>query len=350
MEALADSIIEIISDYQNEEGIQLTRQDVLNWAAQFDEPDREFVLTEFLHLLNQGIYVSRSRAKEMLYEHLVSWAQQWKYSNLTDFLKETSFLNMQKAGKSQPALIVLLKEILQEHNLLVFNEGVIPGFKNYIYFDDILATGNTIYNDTSAFLFVIAEDEKRFADLLLSDKIRFGVSVFCAQTWGLGKTQFRLMKTFGDEIKSKIIFRRTYEIQNHPIFSNQLLNNIYPQLPQPSEVTIYLESLHAVKDAEFAFRGVNKPITEKFFSSPKNRVRFENIILQKGLQIIANIQSQPSPGLRPLGFTSPSHKILGLGTLFFTWRNIPNNCPLVFWWRVPTHPFRGLFPLKGRGN
>ncbi|MDQ3109751.1 MAG: hypothetical protein M3R17_07630 [Bacteroidota bacterium] len=158
------------------------------------------------------------------------------------------------------------------------------------------------------------------------------------------------MKTFGDAIKSKIDFARHSEIQNHPAFTNQKFNNLYPQLPQANEVNVYLGNLQAEKYGDKAFRGINKPSVESFFSSSANRIRFENIMLHKGLQIIENIQTRPSPGLRPLGFTSPSHKILGLGTLFFTWRNIPNNCPLAFWWRVPSHSFQGLFPLKGRGN
>lgn len=350
MEALADQILEIISDYQNVDGVQLTRDDVLNWANQFDEPDSRFVLEEFLYLLNQGIYVSRSKAKEMIYEHLEFRAKQWNYGNLTDFIKETCFINTQKAGKSQPAILELLKEVLNEHGLIGYNEDMTVLTRNYIYFDDILATGNTIFNDLSAFLSTLVEGENRFIDLLLSNKIRLGVSILCSHSWGLANTQWRLMKTFKDPIKSKIQFAWNWEIQNHPSFINQQLNLAYPQLPQSNDITLYLESLQAEKHGDKAFRAINKPATEKFFSSPANRIRFENILLQKGLQIIAGIQSQPSPGLRPLGFTSPSHKILGLGTMFFTWRNIPNNCPLVFWWRVQTHPFVGLFPLKGRGN
>jgi hypothetical protein len=350
MEMLADNIAGIISDYQNEEGIQLTGKNVLDWVRQFEEADQQFIMEEFYHLLNQGIYVSRSTAKTMLFEHIQYRANQWKYSNLTDFLNDTSFLNMQKEGKSQPTLLSLLREVLQEYNLISYNEGVIKGVKNYIYLDDILATGNTIFYDCAAFLSEISENDKRFADLIISGKIRFGISVFCCQSWGLANTQWRLMKTFEDKIKDKISFLWNYEIQNHPSFAKQLFNHIYPQLPQPSNVTVYLESLQAEKYGDKAFRGINKPVIENFFSSPENRIRFENIILQKGLQIIADIKNQSSPGLRPLGFTSPSHKILGLGTLFFTWRNIPNNCPLVFWWKVPGHSFCGLFPLKGRGN
>ncbi|MCU0436225.1 MAG: hypothetical protein MUC87_22400 [Bacteroidia bacterium] len=350
MELIANDICAIISDYQNEVGVQLTPQNVLDWVSQFEENDQEFILTEFLHLLNNGIYISRSKAKKLLYENIASLARQWGYSDITNFLKETSFLNIQRAGKSQPELIALLRELILELGYIEFNEGIETGFKNFIYVDDILATGNTIYNDISAFLAQTISDDIKFVDLLLANKIRISVSVFCVQSWGMANTRWRLMKTFSDSIKSKILFRWNYEIQNHPSFQNQVYNHIYPQLPQPKEVTVYLASLTAERHGNIAFRGANKPAVESFFSSSANRIKFENIILLKGLQIIEKINKTPNPGLRPLGFISPSYKTLGLGTLFFTWRNIPNNCPLVFWWRVTGHEFVGLFPVKGRGE
>ncbi|MDQ3109752.1 MAG: hypothetical protein M3R17_07635 [Bacteroidota bacterium] len=66
LKLIADRIIEIISDYQNEEGVQLTSQNVSEWINQFEEEDRRFILEEFLHLLQKGIYVSRAKAKELL--------------------------------------------------------------------------------------------------------------------------------------------------------------------------------------------------------------------------------------------------------------------------------------------
>jgi hypothetical protein len=34
-----------------------------------------------------------------------------------------------------------------------------------------------------------------------------------------------------------------------------------------------------------------------------------------------------------LGFSLPAYKDFGFGTLCFTWRNIANNTPLVFWYK-----------------
>ena len=62
------------------------------------------------------------------------------------------------------------------------------------------------------------------------------------------------------------------------------------------------------------------------------------------------IQGEVSTNLRPLGLINPQYKIFGLGTHYFTWRNIPNNAPLVYWWEVPGHKWKPLFPVANRGN
>lgn len=87
-------------------------------------------------------------------------------------------------------------------------------------------------------------------------------------------------------------------------------------------------------NVQSVFRNKNEPILETFFSSPENRVRFENLLLVKGLEILNSVSVQKK-NIRPLGFTLPSHKNFGFGTLCFTFRNVPNNTPLVFWYSSP---------------
>lgn len=99
-----------------------------------------------------------------------------------------------------------------------------------------------------------------------------------------------------------------------------------------------MHSLRATNYADYAYREDNQPINETFFSSPENRIKYENIILEKGIELIEKIeQPKEITNIRPLGFVYPNYKTFGLGTHFFTWRNIPNNTPLVFWWEVPKH-------------
>ncbi|MBS0032174.1 phosphoribosyltransferase-like protein [Chitinophaga sp. 22321] len=140
-----------------------------------------------------------------------------------------------------------------------------------------------------------------------------------------------------------------YEIQNHAKFNNQRLNIVKPVKGADPIVNTYFGSLMATKYEDYAFRDVNTPAIETFFSSPTNRIKFENILLNKGIEIIGMIQGEVRSNIRPLGLINPSYKVLGLGTHFFTWRNIPNNSPLVYWWEVPGHDWRPLFSVS-RGN
>ena len=54
--------------------------------------------------------------------------------------------------------------------------------------------------------------------------------------------------------------------------------------------------------------------------------------------------------MRPMGYEYLES--LGFGSVFITYRNIANNCPLVLWWGdttySPNHPFSSWYPLFPR--
>ncbi len=151
-----------------------------------------------------------------------------------------------------------------------------------------------------------------------------------------------------DQIMKRIDMFFDYEIQNHPGLANQQFNLAYPSPNQPAKIKAFLQGLHegAKNHENKAFRPLGKPTKELFFSSPENRNRFESILLDKGVDILNQIDKIYYQH-RPLGDGLPSYKTLGTGTLYFTWRNISNTCPLVFWW--VGHGWKGLFPVRNRG-
>jgi len=91
MQQLADDILAIIGDYQNDFGVQLTTQNIIDWANQFDEVDREFVLQEFLHLLDHGIYVSKDQAIELLNQSLQALSRHFKLSKCAGIFARNPF-------------------------------------------------------------------------------------------------------------------------------------------------------------------------------------------------------------------------------------------------------------------
>lgn len=108
----------------------------------------------------------------------------------------------------------------------------------------------------------------------------------------------------------------------------------------------YFDALQAdEKYSKYGFRNENVPSQEDFFSSKENRIKYENILVNKGIELLS-ATSYVGDYTRPLGLVNPKYKTLGMGTHFFTWRNVPNNCPIVFWWEVSGCSWIPLFTKK----
>jgi hypothetical protein len=342
MNKLITNIYEIIKDYRNHDNVFITPEKILSWAKQFGN-DCDLVITELDKILPE-VYVSRQKAKDYISNHLSKYLKLYSYSNISTFLMDTEFIDVQEQHKSQPAILKLLEEVLSERYTDSYKKYLEYPKKNYIYFDDILASGSTIGKHLVDFLGKDNNHEK-----LLENKITLSVSIFCLHTWGFEFQKYRILNTFNEKVKNKINWFWDYEIQNHAKFHNQKLNIAKPIKENNIKINSYLENLNAKKYEDYAYRNVYQPLSEQFFTSTQNRIRFENIITEKGIDIINMIQGEVKSNLRPLGLINPDYKIFGLGTHFFTWRNIPNNSPLVYWWEVKGHNWIPLFPVANRG-
>lgn len=348
MEELAESIYEVIKDYRNQDNIFITQKSIIEWAEQF-EKDGLLVLTELSKIIKET-YVSKEKAKDYIYQHIIEYLKLYNYSNITTFLIDTEFINIQQSQKSQPAILNLLEEVLQDkfqESYIKYNEY--PKL-NYIYFDDILASGSTIGRDLHFFLNKVDSSEKKFSQKVQDNEIKLSISIFCLHTWGFEFQKYRIQKEFNDKVIKKINWFWNYEIQNHAKFNNQKLNIAKPVKGNNIKINGYLENLTATKYEDYAYRKINNPITEEFFTSAENRIQFENVLTERGIDIINMIQGEVKTNIRPLGLINPQYKIFGLGTHFFTWRNIPNNSPLVYWWEVNGHNWKPLFSVANRGN
>jgi hypothetical protein len=346
LEKTIADILAIISDYHNYRGFQFTAVHILSWVNQFKEEDREFLLQELLHLLQQGIYISEEKGRTMLVAKIENLSQRFGFTHPVSFLANTEFLRLQPAGKSQDILLRLLNEELTKKYGLGLAQCGAASKKYAVYVDDVLATGGTVFKDSLRWLETTQIDgETNLAKVLKNEKF-FIISVFCRHTWA--NVIWRLkMQLKNDAILKKIQLVSDYEIQNHPTFPNQRLNFAYPTAQQPQSVLDYLNGLEQASNHEkAAFRPDSAPTPETLFSSAENRIRFENILLHTGIQLLGKAATL-KPNHRPLGATFPSYKTFGTGTLFFTWRNIPNTSPIAFWWEAGG--WRPFFPLFGRG-
>lgn len=338
MKDIAEKIYQVIKDYRNEDGIFITVDDICNWALQFGE-EAEFMLSELCHLLPK-IYFSKNRVNKEIRKILNDLYTYLKFDSRENFFSEIQFLSLQPEGKSQQILLQMVDDVAYSTTSKHLSHYKDSPKKVFVYLDDVLATGGTIGRDLISWM---KEDDR--VEKIGSNKISLFVVLLCSHSLGKSFVDYRINLTY-PELKNKINWGWAYEIQNHLKWANQSLNIAIPIKDQPEDVRNYLSTLRADKYEDYAYREINNPQKETFFSSPENRIRYENNLLRKGLDIIARVKN-PGDNLRPLGMVNPRYKTFGLGTHFFTWRNIPNNSPLVFWWDL--HNWKPLFKPKPKG-
>lgn len=340
----ANQLAQIVHDYQQENGIQIKPDDVVARANQFGL-NGSFVLGEVIYVLNQT-YFSKKACRSMLKTRLEQLQIDLHYSNMYDFIKESFFFDVQKEWKSQKAVLELVFEILKDDYSINYSEYQLFVKKNFIYFDDLLASGGTIRKDLLVWLLEIQDEKPNFLRVI-DQEYKLIVSLFGKHVFGAGLCKWQIMMNTDKRIDRHLRFYCDVEIQDHPRFPNQMYNCMMPLESELSALAIdYLANLDANGQPTRAFRPVNSPVKEIFFSSGDARNRLEKIFIEQGMELFERVQNLGA-NQRPLGMTPPSHRTLGMGTLFFTWRNIPNNAPIVFWW--DNNSWKPLFPLKNRG-
>jgi hypothetical protein len=350
MEQEATEISEILRDYHIDRpgGFVMNPQNVTNWVNQFEENDRFFMLSEFTHILKQGVYVSKERGKACLLSQVEYMTKRYGYKTPLEYLGETIFLRMQEEHKSQDILLNLLNTVLLENFDVDINYCGSKGIKNLIYIDDVLASGKTVLGHCNE-LFK-KSDYWAAGNLqgVVTGKIRFAILVFCKHTWAVNNIQYSLSKSLKSPwLLNNLVVLSHYAIENNIKDFDPKINLVYPAYAS-AKANQFLQSLDATNYEDRSLRPKTSPTKETLFSSPANRLRFESIVLDKGVEILSKV-GQLAVNSRPLGNCNPTYKTFGSGTMFFSWNNISNTCPIVFWWSNPAHDWHGLFPLYKRG-
>ena len=145
MEKLAQKIHEIIKDYRQEDSIQISPADILEWAYQFGE-DAEFMLNELTHLLPQ-IYFSKDRVQKEMQNMLNKLYKYLNYKSVESFFEDLDFLCLQPSGKSQHILLQMINDIAIKKTSRSIDEYRRYPKKTFVYVDDVLASGGTIGRD-----------------------------------------------------------------------------------------------------------------------------------------------------------------------------------------------------------
>ena len=325
------SIATTIEDYRKGEIPPPNPDHIDRWIGQFNADVQVPLLRELDFVLNKT-YFSKNDVTGY-------FSDQIKNPKIVGdepkaFWRSAHLFDIQQHGHSQTEILKLFGEALEvQCGMQLGDCGRAEG--PFVYLDDALFSGQRIGNDLSAWIQNDAPDGAE-------------VHIIVIATHSLGKYQCaeRLKRTCAQAGKA-ISFRWSAPA----CLENRLARRNISEVLWPTEVPANeLLAAYMSEDNQFPFqpRQPGGQLKHAIFSSEENRQLLEREMLLAGVKI-RSFSRNPSPSLRPLGFSAFG---LGFGSMIVTFRNCPNNTPLALWWgdheAAPGHPFRNWYPLLPR--
>lgn len=321
---LLQSIADIIADYRTGQIPKPDSAHVERWINQFDNPVQLPMLTELEHVLGKT-YFSRDAVTKFL--SVVAKNAQLTGGDPSTFWRGVCFLDIQQRGSSQKDLLAIFQEVLlKEFGLKLSDCGKIP--HTYLYLDDALFSGGHIESDLKTWISNAAPAEAKLS-----------VVTIAFHTQG----QFFANNNLNDAMakagkKISIAWWRAIEVEDRKGKSSQFLNAsdvLRPTaIPNDPATVAYMNALGIQPD----FRVPGNVGGLKLFSSEPGRHMLEQEFLKMGVRI-RSMCPHLNAYQRPLGNTL--QRKAGFGSMLVTFRNCPNNAPLVLWAGNPWYP---LFP------
>ncbi|HDR4441429.1 hypothetical protein BK720_01640 [Bacillus thuringiensis serovar brasilensis] len=316
----AKEIVEIANDYKT--GDIITYEHVLTWINQFKEDERIVIISEIAHIL-KNYYMSKEKALEILSE--VIQEKGIIRGGFEGNHHRIKFLDIQQKGNSQKDLLKLLDTHLNEKfDIGIENCG--NEVDTYIYIDDCLYSGNTVKWD-------IINWAENFKDNTTLHLVFFGMHL-------------RNYNYIRNEIK-KCLKQKNVKIK---FWYLKLINDIFsfektskyeclwaPNTNYKEDTYEYIEQLDSTRSKKQRkhvplLRDERIPLEETLFTSKKKREVIEKAFFEKGVYIQSQVRDY-NEKIKPLGYDNK--KTTGFGSMFITFRNIANNCPIVLWWGDP---------------
>jgi hypothetical protein len=338
---LIQSIYLKLKDYRAyEKGApKMSERRINRWIKQFDKKSRKPILFEVNSIFKKR-YFSRKRVKKILHKFIIESSKDFRFKSVTGFLNHCQFLDVQQEGRSQGDMLALMDEVLQSKFRVKISDCGSKSHQYTIYLDDMLCTGNTLLNDVRRWT-----ARKFFRKKTNLEAVRDGATkmilfyIFFHQR-GYDKKLKQFRYEFPGVAKNIHIYKEI-EINNygyaafnqdliHPVKSSDKRILKYHKTIE-EQVNDYVEANRFSNSIQRYFRNDRRPLKDKFFTSPERRRLIELEFLIKGIEILRSANTKKK-NVRALGFSLPSERNFGFGALCFTWRNISNNAPLVFWY------------------
>ncbi len=317
---LLSAVAAKIADYRDGEIAPIDSAHVDRWVRQFDADVQEPILAELDHVFD-NIYCSRQSVQGFLTRLVTN--TDFTGADPAAFWQGVGFLRIQGAGASQREMLDMFDGLLRDE--FGFDTSDCESSAGtYVYLDDGLFSGNRIRWDVGNWLETDAPDS-----------LTLHVILVATHEYGEFYTKKQLLakaKELGKKLDLQIWRGITLEDRKYYVNRSDVLRPT--EFPDDEDVRAYVQAL---EDAGFppVLRTGRSVGDRKLFSSPSGRHLLEQEFLKAGVRIRGMCTHLPEV-MRPLGFHGLQTP--GFGTLFVTFRNCPNNCPLVFWCGDPWYP------------
>jgi len=308
---LIGDLVSIVGDYEN---CEFNEAHVERWIGQFPQQYHELILSELNHTLSKT-YIS----KEDMYEYVHEIINNEKVLDMS--IQSYNFLNIQIAGESQSDLLEMLKEEVEDSVDLAVSELDNEYEGSFVYIDDVFYTGNRLLRDIENWLEYI-EDVEKIEQLV--------VIYYFAHTNNLAYRKKQLRNLLPH---TEIIFKIRHKLENNiksptnydaflpsdkSVFSNQAARYI---------TNIDDERTDGQRQFINLLRPDNIKNNSKYIKNEDNRKILEHVFFEEGVEILTQAINS---SFKPMGYDY--QPTLGFGSMVVTYRNSPNNGPLVFWW------------------
>jgi hypothetical protein len=339
---LINDLATTISDYREGEITPPDNAHVERWINQFELHEHIPILQEMNHILSKS-YFSKERTEDFISGLVTN--EKLTANDPTDYWSKVGILNIQQGtSQSQDDLVNLLSNKVGEE--LGFELNFESSNNNeYIYIDDGLYSGGQIIRDIKTWL-----ENNTVSNIVINF---ICMSMHTAGIHRLGLNCGNILNRIKVERGISFKFWRFKQIDNwrnnKSLVSNETL---WPtEIPNCDYYDNWLDS--NPDNEEFIGLRSNDNVTGNgFFFSADTRNILEQAFLSKGA-FIYSLPNDPNLKMRPLGYDAL--KGFGFGTITATYRNCPNNTPLVLWWGDvnagrPLNHWHPLLPRRTRDN
>lgn len=318
---LCAALAALIVDYRQGEIPTPDAAHVERWVSQFPAAVRDPILAEVFHVLNKTYF---SRAKVQAFIDAIATRGNLIAGNAAQFWQGVKVLDLQTAGNSQKDMRGLLRDALQRHHGLNMDFcGLTP--HTYLYLDDCLFSGGRIRSDLVQWVNKSAPDGANIEVVLIGLHAGF---------WYTAKKIREAARSAGKTINLRFWRAALFEDRQSEIRDSDVLRPV--SIPTDQATQAYVASLTSAPTV----RPVGGTSPLGIFSGEPGRHLLEQEFLKAGVRV-REMCPNFNRYMRPLG--AMLFESLGFGSTFVTYRNCPNNTPLVFWAGDPWYP---LFPRK----